>query len=111
MANPAARLVMKTLTVAVGIPVGIATKRLVERTWATARPADKPRNANEAGVAWVDAISWAALSAAGVALAQLVTRKGAEEVWRTFIGTEPPPPKSKGSDKAAEVAAVAATTS
>ena len=93
MANAAARIVMKGFSIAVGIPVGIATKRLVDEVWAIARPGNPPREPKQAGVIWRDAITWAALSAVGVVVADLATRKGAEEVWRTLVGTEPPPPK------------------
>ena len=105
MANPAGRITMKLMSVAVGIPVGIVTKKLVEQAWATARPADAPRKASEPGVRWGDAITWAALSAVGVVVADLVTRRGAEEVWRTLIGTEPPPPKTTKAEKKLEKAA------
>jgi hypothetical protein len=88
------RLVMKVLSLAVGVPVGIASKRLVQRAWAAARPDDPPREAKQAGVLWGDAIGWAVLSAASGVIAQLVTRRGAEEVWRTMLGTEPPAPKA-----------------
>jgi hypothetical protein len=90
MANVAGKIVMKLLTVAVGIPVGIATKKAIEQTWASARSEDTPRKPSQPGVRWSDAIAWAALSAAGAVLANLLTRRGAEEVWRTVIGTEPP---------------------
>ncbi len=90
MANVAGKIVMKLLTVAVGIPVGIATKKAIEQTWATARSADTPRKPSELGVRWGDALGWAALSAAGAVLANLLSRRGAEELWRTVIGTEPP---------------------
>lgn len=104
MANAAARLVMKGFSIAVGIPVGKATKRLVDEVWATTRPNDPPRKPNEAGVIWRDAIIWAALSAVGVVVADLVTRKGAEEVWRTLVGTEPPPPKRTKAERKLEKA-------
>ena len=104
MANAAGRLVMKVMTIAVGIPVGIATKKLVDQAWATARSSETPRKPSDAGVRWGDAISWGALSAAGVVIADLVTRKGAEEVWRTLVGTEPPPPKTTKAQKKLEKA-------
>jgi Protein of unknown function (DUF4235) len=91
MANVAGRLTMKIMTVVVGIPVGIATKKAVERVWAAARPADAPRKPGERGVKWGDAVGWAALSGVGVVVANLVARKGAEELWRTVVGGEPPP--------------------
>jgi uncharacterized protein DUF4235 len=100
MAHVAEKVTMKLMTVVVGIPVAKATKKLVEGAWHAARPADAPRRPNERGVRWADAVGWAALSAAGVVLADLLTRKGAEEVWRTIIGTEPPPhPKTKAEKK------------
>ncbi len=89
MANLGAKITMKIMTMAVGIPVGIATRTLVEKIWVAAGP-DRPRTAADDGVQWTDAIAWAALTGIGMAAADLVTRKGAGEVWRTLIGTEPP---------------------
>ncbi|MDT4938836.1 MAG: hypothetical protein QOG80_2507 [Pseudonocardiales bacterium] len=105
MANVAGRLAMKVLTIAVGIPVGIATKKAVEATWSTTRSSDRPRKPKETGVRWTDAVGWAALSAAGVVAAELITRRGAEEVWRIVLGTEPPPPKTSKAEKKLERAA------
>jgi uncharacterized protein DUF4235 len=100
MAHVVEKTTMKLIAVGVGIPVAKATKKLVEGAWHAARPADAPRHPDDRGVRWVDAIGWAALSAAGVVLADLLTRKAAEEVWRTLMGTEPPPrPKTKAEKK------------
>lgn len=100
MAHVAGKISMKIMTVLVGIPVGRATKTVVESTWSTLRSADTPRKPAERGVRWGDAVGWAALSAAGVVLADLVTRRGAEEVWRSVIGTKPPPrPPTKAERK------------
>ena len=89
MANFGAKITMKIMTMAVGIPVGIATRKVVEKIWVAAGP-DRPRSASDDGVQWTDAIAWAALTGVGMAIADLATRKGAGEVWRTVIGTEPP---------------------
>ncbi|MDT4893912.1 MAG: hypothetical protein QOE97_2947 [Pseudonocardiales bacterium] len=100
MANIAGKISMKMLTIAVGIPVGIVTKKVVEQTWTTVRPDDPPRKPTQAGAKWGDAIAWGALSAVGVVAADMFTRKGAEGAWRFLIGTEPPPPKTtKGMKK------------
>lgn len=100
MAGVAGKTTMKIMTILVGIPVGRVTKKAVERVWQSARPGDVPRRPSQPGVRWSDAIGWAALSAVGVAIADLVTRKGAEEVWRTVLGTEPPPsPPTKAAKK------------
>src|ERR1700761_7589626 len=97
MANVAGKIVMKVLTIAIGIPVGIASKKAINGLWAETRK-DAPRNPSEPGVQWRDAIGWAALSAAGMVLADLLTRRGAEEVWRTVMGTEPPAKVDKSTE-------------
>ena len=104
MANLVGKIGMKVTTIIIGIPVGIATKRVVESTWAALRPDDPPRKPHDSGVRWGDAVSWAALSAAGVVIADLVTRKGAETTWRAIMGTEPPPPKVSKAQKKLEAA-------
>ena len=104
MANFGAKITMKIMTMAVGIPVGIVTRKAVEKIWIAAGP-DRPRTADEDGVQWMDAIAWAALTAIGMAAADLVTRKAAGEVWRTLVGTEPPQtikPKASKRVSAAE---------
>ena len=98
MANVGAKIGMKLVTIAVGIPVGIATRKLVEKIWVAAGP-ERPHEASDEGVQWMDAISWAALTGIGVAVADLVTRKGAEELWRTVLGGEPPVVRPSASRK------------
>jgi hypothetical protein len=103
MANLAGKVVMKALTIAVGIPVGVVTKKSIETVWSTTHPDDPPRKPKDPNVRWRDAIGWAALSAVGVVAADLITRRGAEEVWRIVLGTEPPQPKSKDEKKQEEL--------
>jgi hypothetical protein len=99
MANVAGKIGLKLVTIAVSIPVGIATKRVIERAWTTARPADPPRKPSDPDVRWTDAVAWAAISAVGVVAADLIARRGAESLWRTLTGSEPPTPKSKDQKK------------
>ncbi len=106
MANVAGRLTMKLLTVAVGIPVGIASKKVVARAWTALRPADPPHSPDQRDARWLDAIGYAALASAVAVGAKLVTRKGAEETYRTLTGLEPPPPPpTKAEKKLAKAAA------
>jgi len=100
MANVVGSIVWKVTTIAVGIPVGIAAKKGVERAWVAARPDQPPRAAKDPNVSWADAVGWAALSAAGVAIAQLVTMKGASRVWRKLVGAEPPPVEKAKAERA-----------
>jgi hypothetical protein len=102
MADIGAKLGMKVLTIAIGIPIGIAMRKLVEKVWVAAGP-DRPRRAEDEGVQWADAIAWAALTGVGMAIADLATRKGAEEVYRTVLGSKPPTSaKPKASKKVAK---------
>ncbi len=95
MANPVGKLGFKLVSIVVAIPVGIATRKLVERAWRAARPGEPPHDPGDPDVTWADALGWAAVSAAGVAAAELITTKGAGELWRTLTGSEPPAKKQK----------------
>ena len=96
------RVGMKLLSTLVGIPVGIVTKRLIEKTWLAARPDDPPKQVHDTKAKWADAVGWAALSAAGVAATEIATRKGAETAYRTVFRSEPPPPKLSKAEKKAD---------
>lgn len=94
-----ARIGIKVLGMVIGIPVSIATRKLVEGAWHATRPDDPPRRPAEDGVRWVDAVTWGALSAAGVVAADLITRRGAAATYRVVTGNEPPPPKPSKAEK------------
>jgi len=104
----AAKVTIKAMSIVIGIPVGIATKKVVERVWTAARPEQPPRKATESGVRWDDAIAWAALSAIGIVVADLVTRRSAEAAYRAITGNEPPAGKP---DKGAKTLAKASEKS
>lgn len=99
MAGMAGKIGMRALMIVVGIPVGIVTRNAVVRIWAAARPDGPPHDPKQADVKWGDAIGYAALSAAGVVAAELLTRKGAEQTWRVITGSEPPPPPPTRAEK------------
>ncbi|WP_375487396.1 DUF4235 domain-containing protein [uncultured Jatrophihabitans sp.] len=97
-----AKIGLKVINLAIGIPVGIATKKLVERTWTAVRPGDPPRKAKDVDSTWSDALTWAVLSAAGIVAAEFITRQGTAVAYRSITGLEPPPPKpSKATKKLA----------
>jgi hypothetical protein len=108
----AAKIGMKAISIVIGIPVGIVTKKVVERTWLALRPEDPPRKPSEPEVGWVDAVAWGALSAAGIVVAELLTRRSTEAAYRAITGNEPPPPKpgkdAKNLAKTSEQAKVTA---
>ena len=89
MANPAGKLGFKLVTVAVSIPVGILARKGVEKVWFASVPMTR-RLALGTRRQLDGRIGWAALSAVGIAAAELISLKGAAEVWRTLTGSEPP---------------------
>src|SRR5262245_7508950 len=113
MANIVGKVGWRITTLAVGIPVGVAVKKVIDRAWDAARPGRPPRGTKDPNANWGDAITWAALSAVGVAVTQLATTKGATTLWRKLVGAEPPPyekakaDKDKADAKAAEAEATA----
>ncbi len=100
MANVPGKLGMRLLTVVIGMPVGILARKAVEKTWEAARPYEAPpKKIKESGVDWGDAIAWGVLSATGMVVADMITRKSAESTFRVLTGNEPPPAKTKASKK------------
>jgi hypothetical protein len=95
-----AKIGIKTMSFVIGIPVGIVTKKAVEKVWLTARPEDPPRKPSDADTRWGDAIAWAVLSAAGIVVADLLTRRGAEAAFTAITGSKPPEPKPGRAPKA-----------
>jgi len=93
------KIAIKGLSIVIGIPVSIVTKKAVERAWLAARPEDPPRKPSEPEVRWTDALGWAALSAAGVVIAELVTQTSAKAAFRAITGNEPPQQPVKDEDK------------
>ncbi|HEU5265163.1 MAG TPA: DUF4235 domain-containing protein [Jatrophihabitans sp.] len=87
---PGAKIGVRVLTVVISIPVGIATRKVVERAWLAARPDNPARRPAEPGVKWADAVVWAAMSAAGLAVADLVARRSAEAAYEAITGNNPP---------------------
>jgi hypothetical protein len=98
MAHFGAKVVLKVVTIGVGIPVGLASRKFVEKVWVAAGP-DRPHEAKDDGVQWMDAISWAALTAITMAAADLITRKGAEEIYHTIVGEKPPVTARPGASR------------
>ena len=99
MADVAGKVGMKILTIVVGIPVGILTKKLVTRTWVVVRPPNPSHGPEERDSRWGDAIGYAAFASAASVAAKLATRRGAETTWRKLTGLEPPPAPPTRAEK------------
>lgn len=90
MAQAAGKVGIKVMSLAIGIPVGIATRKAVQKIWDSTRGCETPRKPSDAGVQWTDAIVWAALSGVGVVVADLISRRTAEGAYRALTGNPPP---------------------
>lgn len=107
----AGKVGLKVMSAVIGIPVGIMTKKAVERAWLAVRPEDPPRKPSEPDVRWADALGWAALSAVGIVVAELIARRSAEAAYQAITGSQPPPPKPdkhRGASKEAAAARASA---
>lgn len=93
MAGAASRLGFKLVAAAVAIPVGRAVTKATTSAWVKARPGAGNVNPKDVDVNWTDALVWAGLTGVGAAVAQLVTTKGADTVWRAITGSPSPRPK------------------
>jgi hypothetical protein len=88
----------RILTYAISIPAGIATRRAVARLWTSIGPADRgspPRSPSDPNATLREAVIWTTISAAGVAVAENVTTRGAAVSWRIVMGGEPPPARTR----------------
>ena len=103
MANIAGKLGWKVVTLIFALPISMVVSKLIEKTWAKARPNDPPRDPASPGTTWMDALAWAAVSGIGVAAGRVLASRGAAKAWRGLTGSEPP-----GTQTRAEAVAAAA---
>jgi hypothetical protein len=96
------KIVFKVLTILISIPVGRLVTKLIDRVWVAVRPSTPADRDDADAVDWKDAVAWAALSAAGMAAAQLITKRGAESAYRALVGTTPPPVATHAEKKLAK---------
>lgn len=96
MAGAVARIGFKLIATVVAIPMGRVVTKATRKAWATARPNNPPVNPKEVDTDWKDAIVWAGLTGVGAGVAQLLTTKGADTLWRAITGTPSPRPKHPG---------------
>lgn len=89
MGDTAGKLTIKFATMAIGIPVGIATRRGVVRAWAAITTDQPPSAAGHRRVEWSDDVVLAIVSSASVVLSQRLVRNGVERAYRVLFG-EPP---------------------
>jgi len=89
MPNTTGKITIKVASLAIGIPVGIATKKAVLRVWAAVTTDTPPTPGAPNRVAWNDEVVLAAVSSVAVVFSQRFVRTGVERAYRVLFG-EPP---------------------
>jgi hypothetical protein len=69
---------------------GAMARKLLDRGWRSATGKEPPENPEHPDVRWTEAVSWAAGSAAVVAIARLVAKRRVAATWRRASGSLPP---------------------
>jgi hypothetical protein len=103
----------KLASVLVSIPVAKLTQKAVTVAWRNLRPGDPQTDANNPQAKWSDAAGFAALTAAGAALATVLTRRATDTAYKSATRMDPPPPRPTRAEKKrrkAETAAAAKLT-
>jgi Protein of unknown function (DUF4235) len=66
------------------------TRRALTASWTRATGKEPPTNPENPDVRWVEAISWAVISAAAVAAARVVAQRRVAATWHRASGAPPP---------------------
>ena len=72
-----------------GIAAGAATRRLLQMGWHEVRGGDPPTNPASPSTAWSEALAWAVASGVAMAVARLVSQRGAAGAWKAATGAYP----------------------
>lgn len=100
MAGAASRLGFRLVAAAVAIPVGRVITKATGAAWQKTRPGAGTVDPKDVDANWTDALVWAGLTGIGAAVAELITTKGADTVWRAVTGKPSPRPKYKDPKEA-----------
>jgi len=93
MAGAVGRFAFKLVAAAIAIPVGRMVTKGIAKVWVSVRPESPNVNPKDPDASWPDALIWAGLTGIGAGVAQLLTTKGADAVWRGLTGRPSPRPK------------------
>src|SRR3954468_11524282 len=90
MAQTVAKVTWRVLGLVSGLAAAAVTRKVLETAWRKTRGGEPPRNPAPPGTTWTEAVSWAAASGLAVAVARLVSARGAAATWHKATGTLPP---------------------
>jgi hypothetical protein len=73
-----------------GIAAGFAVRKLVRSVWTAGTGKEPPANPAAPGTTWTEALTWALVSGALIAVGRMVAQRGAAEAWKSRVGSYPP---------------------
>jgi len=73
-----------------GIAAGFAVRKALRGVWAGATGKEPPANPAAPGTTWTEALTWALVSGALIAVGRMVAQRGAAEAWKSRVGSYPP---------------------
>jgi hypothetical protein len=97
MSGRGSNIAFKLISAVLAIPISRAIRKAIAKAWTAARPNDPPHDPRAVDTDWRDALVWAVLTGVGAAVAQLLTTKGADTVWRALTGSPSPRPEPSGN--------------
>ncbi|MBI1759031.1 MAG: DUF4235 domain-containing protein [Actinobacteria bacterium] len=84
------KLIYRTLTLAFAIPIGVVSRRALDRAWRGTQGGDPPHDPQSPNARFTDVLAWAGLSALAVASARFLASRGAAVAYRALTGRTAP---------------------
>jgi hypothetical protein len=90
MAGPIGKVGFKIIGMAIGVPAGMVVNKTLRKAWVRSRGSQPPGNPKSPDTDWLEAVTWAGVSAAVLTAGQVVVARSSEAVYRFLTGAEPP---------------------
>ena len=90
MASAVGKIGFKLIGLAFAVPSGIAVKKALNASWRRSRGHEPPKDHTAPETDWLEAITWAAVSAAVITAGQIAATRGAEAAYRALTGRPAP---------------------
>ena len=73
-----------------GIAAGYGVRKALKGVWSSTTGKEPPANPAAPGTTWSEALTWALVSGAAIAVGRMVAQRGAAEAWKSKVGSYPP---------------------
>jgi hypothetical protein len=84
------KLAYRVLTAAFAIPIGIVSRRLLDRAWKGTQGGAPPRDPHAPTARFTDVLAWAGLSAIAVTAVRFLSSRSAAKAYRALTGRAAP---------------------